>query len=93
MKAYERIRELEAEIVKAANAKASLEVTKKTSRDELQVNLAAARIILVEKRIEMAQNEIKALEDHYFAEIQRARRDEKYQPIPGLTRTIIEFIG
>jgi hypothetical protein len=91
MEAFKRICEIELEIIAAANNKAGLETIIKTSDSEAAKRLAASQKQLVELRIERAQAEIKAIEEANFAEVQSARRNAKYPPIPAPVKTVIEY--
>ncbi len=91
MSAIKRIQEIEQEIIEAANLKALLESNLKEAISETGINIFSSQLAFVEKRIARAQAEIKAIETAHFAEIQIARRNAKYPPIPPARKTFIAF--
>jgi hypothetical protein len=85
MKALVRIAEIETELIGLGNQSAQFALLEKLCRSEKVRTLLAERKARVRLRIARAQNEISALENAYFAEIQTARRDAKYPPIKTVT--------
>jgi hypothetical protein len=90
--AFERIQEIEREIISATNLKALLEVNLQEAVGGQTKDILLKQKRQIETRILFAQIEVAAIEAANFAEVARARRDAKYKPVPPPRKTFIAFV-
>lgn len=90
--AFERIEEIEREIIDATNLKAILEFNLKQALSGRTRETLQKQKQHVETRIRIAQIEVAAIEEANFVEVCKARRDAKYKPVPEPRKTTIAFI-
>lgn len=91
--ALERIKELDREIIDAANLKSLLVAAQGDCRTDAGKNIVDDQLAMIAKRIGRAQSEIEAIERDCFAELASERRNRKYPPLPPIRRSTLQFAG
>lgn len=91
--ALERIKELEREIIDAANLKSLLVAAQDDCRTDAGKNIVTGQLAMIARRISRAQSEIDAIEQDCFAELASERRNRKYPPLPSIRKSTLQLAG